>query len=137
MKNHIKKTCGIIALLISLISLGFLAVSIAFGFEETSSDYIGMSPSFAFWIYAMIFSLLSMVFYFIDALKSIVLAFNRIFAAFNIIFALLIFTGVPISIWLGGGVYTAIWFLYYMVIIITEVISIIKHIKIKKSPNLQ
>ena len=136
MKKYINKTNGIIAVLISLVSLGFLAATIAFGFKELPDDYMGMPPSFAFWVYSMIFSLISMVFYFLDAVHSIELAtIKKIFPAFNIIFALIVFLGIPVAIFIGGGVYTAVWYVYYAVIILLEIVSVVKHIKMKRSPE--
>ena len=136
MKKYINKTNGIIAVLISLVSLGFLAATIAFGFKELPDDYMGMPPSFAFWVYSMIFSLISMVFYVLDAVHSIELAtIKKIFPAVNIIFALIVFLGIPVAIFIGGGVYTAVWYVYYAVIILLEIVSIVKHIKMKRSPE--
>ena len=136
MKKYINKTNGIIAVIISLASLGFLGAAIAFGFKELPDDYMGMPPSFAFWVYSMIFSLISMVFYFLDALHSIELAFQKILPAFNIIFALIVFAGIPVAIFIGGGVYTAVWYVYYAVMIAMEIVSIVKHIKMKRSPEV-
>ena len=136
MKKYINKTNGIIAVIISLASLGFLGATIAFGLKELPDDYMGMSPSFAFWVYSMIFSLISMVFYFLDALHSIELAFQKILPAFNIIFALIVFAGIPVAIFIGGGVYTAVWYVYYAVMIAMEIVSIVKHIKMKRSPEV-
>ena len=137
MKKYINKTNGIIAVIISLASLGFLGATIAFGLKELPDDYMGMPPSFAFWVYSMIFSLISMVFYVLDALHSIELAtIKKIFPAFNIIFALIVFVGIPVAIFIGGGVYTAVWYVYYAVIILLEIVSIVKHIKMKRSPEV-
>ena len=136
MKKYINKTNGIIAVIISLASLGFLGATIAFGFKELPDDYMGMPPSFAFWVYSMIFSLISMVFYVLDAVHSIELALvKKIFPAFNIIFALIVFLGIPVAIFIGGGVYTAVWYVYYAVMIAMEIVSIVRHIKIKRSPE--
>ena len=136
MKKYINKTNGVIAVLISLVSLGFLVATIAFGFKELPDDNMGMPPSFAFWVYSMIFSLISMVFYVLDALHSFELAtIKKIFPAFNIIFALIVFLGIPVAIFIGGGVYTAVWYVYYAVIILLEIVSIVKHIKMKRSPE--
>ena len=131
MENRARKTSGIMAVIISVISFSLLILSVISAMKFPENNY-GMHPSFAFWIYSMIFAYISLVFYLIDALHSINRAFKKIHPTFNIIFALMTLIAIPIAVYIGGGVHTALWYAYYIIIFIMEILSIIKHHKIAK-----
>ena len=131
MKKYMNKTHGIVAAIISVISFGLLIAAIFSLIKQPESVQL-MQPSFAFWIYSMIFAYISLVFYLIDALGSIVRAFKKIHTAFNAILTIVIFTAIPVALHFGGGANTAIWYAYYVFLFTMEIISIIKHQKSTK-----
>ena len=126
------KASGAIAVIISATSFVLLTFAIIAAIKLPTNDF-GIHPSFALWIYSMIFSYFSLVFYLIDACGAIVKASKRINPFFNVILAIVAFAAVPMAIYVGGGIYTAIWYVYYAFLIVLEITSIILHKKHRKS----
>ncbi len=130
MKNISTKIPAMIAMLIAILSLGLLITAFIVSINEIEPES-GVSRSFAFWVYAVITSMLSLVFYFIDAIWSIAKAIMKIDPIFNIVLAFLLLGTIPMMLFVGGklGINIYIYFSYYLAIFVLEVISIIKHIK--------
>ena len=133
MKNVSTKIHAMIAMLIALFSLGLLITSFVVSINEVEPE-MGVSKSFALWVFAVITSMLSLIFYFIDAVFSIIKAFMKIHPIFNIVLALLLIGAIPMMLFVGGklGINIYIYFSYYLLIFVFEIISIIKHIKLSQ-----
>ena len=132
MKKQIRKRAGVIAVVISLLSFA-LAIGAVIAMVKLPSNEFGLHPAFGLWVYSMIFALFSLPFYFFDAITSIRYAIKKISPIFHIILAIMIFIGIPMCVKIGGGVNTGIWYAYYAVLLVMEIISIIKHLKYKKA----
>ena len=93
----------------------------------------GYSASFAFWIYAVYVSIFSLKYYTIDAIISVVNVFRKVDPIFNSVLAVVLFAGIPLGIFIGGGrglvVNIIIWFSYCLVMFILELVSVIRLIK--------
>lgn len=133
MKNVSTKIPAMIAMLIAIFSLGLLIAAFIVSINEVEPES-GVSKSFAFWVFAVITSMLSLIFYFIDAVFSIIKAFMKIHPIFNIVLALLLIGATPMMLFVGGklGINIYIYFSYYLSIFVLEIISIIKHIKLSQ-----
>ena len=133
MKNISTKIPAMIAMLIAVFSLGLLIAAFIVSINEVEPE-MGVSKSFAFWVFAVITSMLSLIFYFIDAVFSIIEAFMKIHPIFNIVLALLLIGAIPMMLFVGGklGINIYIYFSYYLSIFVLEIISIIKHIKLSQ-----
>ena len=133
MKKIHSKIPAMIAMLIALFSLGLLITAFVVSINEVEPE-MGVSKSFAFWAFAVITSMLSLIFYFIDAVFSIIKAFMKIHPIFNIVLALLLIGAIPMMLFVGGklGINIYIYFSYYLLIFVFEIISIIKHIKLSQ-----
>ena len=133
MKKGSTKIPALIAMLIALFSLGLLITAFVVSINEVEPE-MGVSKSFAFWVFAVITSMLSLIFYFIDAVFSIIKAFMKIHPIFNIVLALLLIGAIPMMLFVGGklGINIYIYFSYYLLIFVFEIISIIKHIKLSR-----
>ena len=130
MKKLYSKIPAMIGMLIAVISFGLLAAAFIVSANEVEPE-MGVSRSFALWVFAVITSMLSLIFYLVDAFLSIIKAFDRVFPVFNGVLALLLIGAVPMAIFVGGGlgVNIYIYFSYYLAIFVLEIVSIIKHIK--------
>jgi hypothetical protein len=133
MKSLSTKIPAIIAMLISVFSFVLLISAFAVSTNESPRD-MGVSRSFALWVFAVIFSMISLLFYSIDAIFSAVKIFLKIHPIFNSILALILIGAIPMVIFIGGslGINIYIWFSYYLLMFALEIVSIIKHIKIMK-----
>ena len=130
MKNLYSKIPAMIGMLIAVISFGLLAAAFVVSVHEAEAE-MGVSRSFALWVFAVITSMLSLIFYLVDALLSIIKAFDRVFPLFNGVLAFLLIGAVPMAIFVGGGlgVNIYIYFSYYLAIFLLEIVSIVKYIK--------
>ena len=119
---------------ISLISFGLVITALVISANETTVEY-GHSRAFGFWMFGSIASVVSMIFYFIDAILSAIKVFMKIHPVFNAILSVMLIAALPMSIIVGGslGINIYIWNAYYLAIFILEIVSIIKHIKMKPS----
>ena len=132
MKNTVTKSAAIIAMIISLISWGFIITAFIVSANEPPVEK-GVSKSFALWVFGMIAAYFSLIFYFIDAILSAKKVFMKIHPIFNTILSILLLGAIPMGIFVGGGlgINILLWNTYYFAIFILEVISIAKHKKIK------
>ena len=130
MKKLYSKIPAMIGMLIAVISFGLLAAAFVVSVHEAEPE-MGVSRSFALWVFAVITSMLSLIFYLVDALLSIIKAFDRVFPLFNGVLAFLLIGAVPMAIFVGGGlgVNIYIYFSYYLLIFLLEIVSIVKYIK--------
>lgn len=132
MRKIYPKVSAIVAMLLTVLSLGLLATSIVFLFVEDPPEQ-GNSASFAFWIYAVYVSIFSLKYYTIDAIISVVNVFRKVDPIFNSVLAVVLFAGIPLGIFIGGGrglvVNIIIWFSYCLVMFILELVSVIRLIK--------
>ena len=133
MKSLSTKIPAIIAMLISVFSFVLLISAFVVSTNEPPRD-MGVSRSFALWVFAVIFFMISLLFYSIDAIFSAVKIFLKIHPIFNSILALILIGAIPMVIFIGGslGINIYIWFSYYLLMFALEIVSIIKHIKIMK-----
>ena len=135
MKKLYSKIPAMIAMLIALVSFGLLIV--AFISPNNVHPDSSVSEQFAFWVYAVIASIVSLVFYSIDAIISIEKAISKIHPIFNAVLALLLIGAIPMMFFVGGklGYNIYIYFSYYLAIFVLEIISIVKHIKLSRLPQ--
>ena len=121
MKDDFSKLYAIIAMVISLISFGFMIASL-------------IAYSFAFWVYGVIIALFSTFFYFIDGIISIKKVFMKINPVFNSILAIMLIIVIPMFFLIGqrAGVSVYIWNAYYLAIFVLEIVSIVKQVKLSK-----
>ena len=133
MKSLSYKIPAMVAMLIAIFSLGLLITAFIVSINEVEPES-GVSKSFAFWVYAVLTSILSLIFYFVDAVISVVKAFLRIHPIFNIVLALLLVGAIPMMLFVGAklGINIYIYFSYYLTIFVLEIVSIIKHIKLSR-----
>ena len=133
MRSASSKIPAMIAMLIAILSLGLLITAFVVSINEVEPER-GVSKSFAFWVYAVIASILSLIFYFIDAVMSIVKVFLKIHPIFNTVLALLLFGTIPMMLFVGAklGINIYIYFSYYLAIFVLEIVSIVKHIKLSR-----
>ena len=98
----------------------------------------GVSKSFAFWLFGMIVAYFSLIFYFIDAIFSIIKIFMKIHPVFNAVLSIMLLGAIPMGLFVGGGLGISIyiWNAYYLAIFILEIVSIVKHIKMKSSGDV-
>ena len=80
----------------------------------------------------------SLIFYFVDAVFSIIKIFMKIHPIFNTILSIMLLGAIPMGLFVGGGLGISIyiWNAYYLAIFILEIVSIVKHIKMKSSCNV-
>ena len=133
MKKLYTKIPAMIAMLIAILSFGLLITAFIVSINEVEPE-MGVSKSFAFWVYAVLTSILSLIFYFVDAVISVVKAFLRIHPIFNIVLAVMLFGAIPMMLFVGTklGINIYIYFSYYLAIFVLEIVSIIKHIKLSR-----
>ena len=133
MKSLSSKIPAMIAMLIAIFSLGLLFTAFIVSINEVEPES-GVSKSFAFWVFAVLTSILSLIFYFVDAVISVVKALLRIHPIFNIVLALLLVGAIPMMLFVGAklGINIYIYFSYYLTIFVLEIVSIIKHIKLSR-----
>ena len=137
MESTATKSAAIFAMLISLIS--FCLTIAAFVISANETPVVGgVSRSFAFWIFGVIFAYVSLIFYFIDAIFSIIKVFLKIHPVFNAILSIMLLGAIPMVIFVGGGlgIKIYIWNAYYLAIFVLEIVSIVKHIKMNSSSNV-
>ena len=134
MKSTLTKSTAIVAMIISLLSFYLMANSFAAYVNETSVE-VGVGESFAYWIFGMIVAYISLIFYFADAVISIIKVFKKVHPVFNAILSIMLIGAIPMGLFVGGGlgVNVYIWNAYYLAIFILEIVSIVKHIKMKSS----
>ena len=129
MKDVASKTFGIIAVIISAVSIGLIILSF---FVEAPTDQ-GVSRGFACWIFSVIVAFFSVLFYVIDGVVCLVKAFTKIDPIFHLISALLYIGFVPMALFVGAAFNsTVIWYVYYLGIFVLEIVDIAKHMKFQR-----
>ena len=136
MRSVTTKIYAMIAMLISLLSFVLLVTAFIVSINEVPPEK-GVSRSFAFWVFAVIVSMISLLFYTIDAIYSVVKIFMKINPICNIILSVILIGAIPMVIFVGGGlgINIYIWFSYYLLMFVLEIVSIIKHIKMMKADS--
>ena len=138
MKSTSTKVSAIIAMIISLVSFVLMISSFVALITEPPFEQGDISKSFAFWLWGMIVAYFSLIFYFIDAILSAIKVFMKIHPVFNTILSTLLLGAIPMGIFVGGGLGISIyiWNAYYLAIFTLEIVSIVKHIKMKSSGDV-
>ena len=138
MKSTSTKVSAIIAMIISLVSFVLMISSFVALITEPPLEQGDISKSFAFWLWGMIVAYFSLIFYFIDAILSAIKVFMKIHPVFNTILSTLLLGAIPMGIFVGGGLGISIyiWNAYYLAIFTLEIVSIVKHIKMKSSGDV-
>ena len=136
MRSVATKVSAIIAMLISLFSFALLVSAFIVSINEVPPE-MGVSQSFGLWVFAVIIAMISLIFYTIDAIFSIIKIFMKIDPIFNSILAVILIGAIPMVIYVGGGlgINIYIWFSYYLLMFVLEIVSIIKHIRMMKADN--
>ena len=136
MKDVASKTPGIIAVIISTVSIGLIILSF-FVEAPVEQEVQGVSRGFACWIFSMIVGFISVFFYVIDGVVCLVKVFIKINPGFNIISALLYIGSAPMALFVGSPLsLTVIWYVYYLGIFVLEIVDIVKHIKMQKQETI-
>lgn len=129
MKDVASKTFGMIAVIISAVSIGLIILSF---FVETPTDQ-GVSRGFACWIFSVIVAFFSVLFYVIDGVVCLVKVFTKIDPVFNLVSALLYIGSVPMALFVAAALNsTVIWYVYYLGIFVLEIVDIAKHMKFQR-----
>ena len=136
MRSITTKISAMIAMLISLFSFVLLVSAFIVSINEVPPE-MGVSRSFALWVFAVIIAIISLIFYTVDAIFSIMKIFMKVHPAFNFILAVILIGAIPMVIYVGGGlgINIYIWFSYYLLMFALEIVSIIKHIKMMKADS--
>jgi high-affinity K+ transport system ATPase subunit B len=134
MRSVSSKAPAIIAMLISLVSFGFLVSAFVVSINEAPPE-MGVSASFALWLLSVVISMISLIPYTIDAILSAIKIFVKINPLFNSILTLILIGAIPMAIFVGTGtgINIYIWFSYYWLMFILEIVSIIKHAKMARA----
>ena len=129
MKKLYTKIPAMIAMLISVVTAALVLASIVYVLKGGDA-YIGFLVGIGLYYIEIIIYF----FYFIDAILSIVKAIKKIQPIFNSILAFLIVGTIPMVLWALSAkqMYIGLVCVYYFVIFVLEVISIVKHIKIMR-----
>ncbi len=131
MKSKMMNLSSVGAIISTAISFGLIIASLVISIGEAPPEEIfGVTRSFAFWVYSIIFALISMVFYFIDAVRAIARMLKGMNPLFNFFVALLFIGAIPLLVIVGAGLGTAniiVWFSYYVLIFAMEIRSIFKY----------
>ncbi len=111
MKHITSKIPAMIGLFCSAFSFIWLIGSII----EPVSILPGGNSSFALWVISVINAFFAMLFYFVDAIISVIKALKGENRALNIILAGVVAGGVPMVVFVGGGlgINILIWNLYH------------------------
>ncbi len=113
----------------------------AFSFIWVISSFIELDPilpggnsPFALWVISVINALFAMLFYFVDAIISVIKAFKGENRALNIILAAAVAVGVPMVVFVGGGlgINILIWNLYHAGLVALEIILLLKSLRLAK-----
>ena len=129
MKDIASKTHGIIAVIISAISIGLMILGV---FIDTPVEQ-GVSRGFACWVFSIIAALVSVFAYVVDGIVCVIKVFQKIRPGFNLISAVLYIGSAPMVLFVGVALnYTLIFYVYYLGIFVLQIVDIVKHIKVQK-----
>lgn len=128
MKRTTTKIPAMIAMIISLLSFGFMIASLMAEYTVSPAEE-GVGASFALWIYGTLLALISVALYTVDAVLSVRKVFNKVHPVFNFLLSALLFLAIPTVLFLGcsPGFGTYVWNVYHLLIFTLEIISIAKH----------
>lgn len=137
MESTSTKVSAIIAMSISLISFCLITTAFVISVNEPPVE-MGVSRSFAFWVFGMIAAYISLFFYFVDAIFSIIKVFMKIHPKFNAVLSIILIGAIPMGIFVGSrlGINIYIWNAYYLAIFILEIVAIVKHMNMKSSNDI-
>ena len=127
MKKVYVKIPGMIAVLMTILTFSLWAPV----FLEQVDRGLGL----ALWVLGSLPAIPSLFFYFVDAVLSAIKVFKKIHPIFNGIVVLAIVGIIPMTyLLLRGVVGSALWFpfLYGLALVVLEIVSIIKHIKLSR-----
>ena len=127
MKKFCVKISGMIAMLMTILTYSLWTPI----FLEQVDRGLGL----ALWALASLTAICSLFFYFVDAVLSVIKVFKNIHPVFNSIVVAAIVGIIPMTWFLLRGVVgNALWlpFLYGLALVVLEIVSIIKHIKLSR-----
>ena len=127
MKKFYVKISGMIAMLMTILTYS-LWTPIFLG-------QVDRGLGLALWALGFLTAICSLFFYFVDAVLSVIKVFKNIHPVFNSIVAVAIVDIIPMTwLLLRGVVGNALWlpFLYGLALVVLEIVSIIKHIKLSR-----
>ena len=124
MKKVYVKISGMIAMLMTILTFSLWTPI----FLEQVDRGLGL----ALWALASLTAICSLFFYFVDAVLSVIKVFKKIHPVFNGIVVVAIVGIIPMTCL--GVVCNALWipFLYGLALVVLEIVSIIKHIKLSR-----
>ena len=127
MKKVYVKISGMIAMLMTILTFS-LWIPIFLG-------QVDRGLGLALWALGSLPAICSLFFYFVDAVLSVIKVFKKIHPVFNGIVVVAIVGIIPMTwLLLRGVVGNALWlpFLYGLALVVLEIVSIIKHIKLSR-----
>ena len=127
MKKVYVKIPGMIAMIMTILTFSLWAPV----FLEQVDRGLGL----ALWTLGSLPAIRSSFFYFVDAVLSVIKVFKKIHPVFNGIAVLAIVGIIPMTyLLLRGVVSNTLWFpfLYGLALVVLEIVSIIKHIKLSR-----
>lgn len=137
MKSMLTKIPAIIAMTIAiLVVIGFCVMLWLISLENT---FMHQGIGLAWMTFSLIFIALTLVLYTCDAILSIIKSCMKIAPVFNAILSLIILSEISLTIIIFNVHYTLgsagllLWLLLYITIFVLQIVSVIKHIKIKSA----
>ena len=126
MKKVYVKISGMIAMLMTILAFS-LWTPIFLG-------QVDRGLGLALWALGSLPVICSLFFYFVDAVLSVIKVFKKIHPVFNSIVVVAIVGIIPMTWLLLFGVVNGLWlpFLYGLALVVLEIVSIIKHIKLSR-----
>ena len=133
MKDIDTKAPAMLGIFFSILSFAFVINAWVLSMTKVAPES-AHGPGFGSWIISVILALISMFFYAFDGIISLIKAFRKINPRFNIALAAVTFFGVPMVLFVGGGlgINILIWNTYHLAIVIMEIISIVMHLKAER-----
>jgi len=126
MKKVYVKISGMIAMLMTILTFS-LWTPIFLG-------QVDRGLGLALWALGSLPAICSLFFYFVDAVLSVIKVFKKIHPVFNSIVVVAIVGIIPMTWLLLFGVVNGLWlpFLYGLALVVLEIVSIFKHIKLSR-----
>ena len=124
MKKVYVKISGMIAMLMTILTFSLWA--------PIFLGQVDRGLGFALWTLGSLSGICSLFFYFVDAVLSVIKVFKKIHPVFNGIVVVAIVGIIPMTCL--GVVGNALWipFLYGLALVVLEIVSTIKHIKLSR-----
>ena len=127
MKKVYVKIPGMIAMLMTILTLSL--------WTPIFLRQVDRGLGLALWTLGSLAAICCLFFYFVDAVLSVIKVFKKIHPVFNGIAVVAIVGIIPMTwLLLRGVVGNALWlpFLYGLALVVLEIVSIIKHIKLSR-----